>query len=147
MPRPLTEPERQAFLAEPRVGVLSVAADDGRPPTAIPVWYHYEPGGDLSFYTHTQGRKTGLIEQAGAVSFVVQHDEPPYKYVTVEGTVVRTDRPPSADQLLAIARRYLPEGQAEGYVASELENSGPDLVLFAIRPDRWLSADFSDDGG
>ena len=32
MPRQLTEQERQDFLAEPHVGVLSVAGDDGRPP-------------------------------------------------------------------------------------------------------------------
>ncbi|CAA9520692.1 MAG: hypothetical protein AVDCRST_MAG73-156 [uncultured Thermomicrobiales bacterium] len=142
MPRSLTEPERQAFLAEPRLGVLSVAADDGRPPTIVPVWHHYEPGGDLSFYSHARGRKTGLIERAGAVSFVVKDDAPPYKYVAVEGSLVRTDRPPSADQLAAIARRYLPEDQVQGYVAAELEN---DLVVYAIRPDRWLSADFGDE--
>lgn len=39
MPRPMTEGERQAFLAEPRVGVPSVASDDDRPPLTVPVWY------------------------------------------------------------------------------------------------------------
>ena len=37
MPGPLTEQESQQFLAEPRVGVVSVAADGGRPPLAVPV--------------------------------------------------------------------------------------------------------------
>jgi hypothetical protein len=27
----------------------------------------------------------------------------------------------------------------------ELENPGPELVLFTIRPDRWLTADFSEE--
>lgn len=68
MPRRMTEKERQGFLAEPRVGVLSVSSDYDRPPLTVPVWYGYEPGGDLTFFTGTQGRrvrKTGLIEKAG----------------------------------------------------------------------------------
>jgi hypothetical protein len=38
MPLPhLSEQERQAFLAEPRVGVLSVASDADRPPLTVPL--------------------------------------------------------------------------------------------------------------
>ncbi len=150
MPRPLTEPERQAFLAEPHVAVLSVASDDDRPPLTVPVWYAYRPGGNVSFFTGTQGRKarkTRLIENAGVLSLSVQRAEFPYKYVTVEGTVVRTDRPPTAEQMLAVVRRYLPEDMAQGFVTAELDNPGPELVLFTIRPDRWLTFDFGDEDG
>ena len=125
MPRPLTEQERQEFLAEPHIAVLSLASDDHRPPLTVPLWYGYRPGGDLTFFTGTQGRrarKTGLIQRAGVLSLCVQRGEFPYKYVTVEGTVVRTDRPPSAEQMLAIVRRYLPENQAQGFVKAELEH-------------------------
>ncbi len=149
MPRRLTEQERQDFLAEPRVGVLSVAGDDGRPPLTAPTWYGYRPGGEITFFTGTQGRqarKTALIERAGVVSLCVQRAEFPYKYVTVEGTVIRADRPPSAEQMLAIARRYLPEEAARAFVTAELERPGTELVLFTVRPDRWLTADFADDG-
>ena len=150
MPRQLTERERQAFLAEPRVGVLSVAGADGRPPLTAPTWYGYQPGGDITFFTGTQGRKArkiDLIERAGVVSLCVQRAEFPYRYVTVEGTVVRVDRPPSAEQLLAIARRYLPEEPARGFVEAELASPGAGLVLFTIRPDRWLTADFGEEAG
>jgi hypothetical protein len=85
MPRQMTEQERQEFLAEPHVGVLSVASDD--------------------------------------------------------------DRPPSAEQMLAIARRYLPEEAARGFVKAELEHPESELILFTIRPDRWLTADFTDEVG
>lgn len=74
MPRPMTEGEHQAFLAEPRVGVPSDASDDDRPPLTVPVWYGYEPGGDITFFTGTQGRKARkacLIQKAGALSFSV----------------------------------------------------------------------------
>jgi nitroimidazol reductase NimA-like FMN-containing flavoprotein (pyridoxamine 5'-phosphate oxidase superfamily) len=52
--RPMTEQERQEFVAGPHVAVLSVASDGGRPPHATPVWYAYEPGGDV---TSSPGRR------------------------------------------------------------------------------------------
>jgi hypothetical protein len=148
MPRKMTERERQEFLAEPQIGVLSVAGEDGRPPLTVPLWYGYEPGGDLTFFTGTQGRKarkTALIEKAGVLSLSVQREEFPYKYVTVECTVVQMDRPPTAEQMLAVARRYLPEEQAQGFVEAELGRPESELVLFTVRPDRWLTADFAED--
>ena len=146
MPRPLTEAERRDLLAEPKVAVLSVAAGEGRPPLTMPLWYAQHADGTVSFFTGTQqrrARKTALIKQAGVVSLCVQHQEMPYRYATCEGTVVGIDEPPSAEQMLPIARRYLPEEYARGFVDAELANP-TELVLFTIRPDRWLSADFSD---
>jgi len=135
----MNEQERQAFLAGPHIGVLSVANTDGRPPHSIPLWYAYEPGGDLTFFTGTQerkARKTALIRRAGAITLTVQREEFPYKYVTVEGTVVGIDGSPTTEAMLAIIRRYLPEEGARGFVASEL--------LFTVRPDRWLAFDFGE---
>ena len=150
MPRPLTEHEREAFLADLHVATLSVASDSDRPPLTVPVWYHYQPDGNLTFFTGSQGRKarkSRLIEKAGVLSLSVQQEQLPYKYVTVEGTVVQTDRPPAAEQILAIVRRYLPEEMAQGFVSAELERPPADseLVLYTVCPDRWLTFDFSDD--
>src|SRR5688572_29667840 len=118
----MTRQEREAFLAKPQVAVLSVVSDGNRPPLTVPLWYGYEPGGNLTFFTGTQGqtaRKTALLERAGIVSMCVQAPELPPKYVTVEGTVVGVDRPPSAEQVLAIVRRYLPEEQAQAFAEAE----------------------------
>ena len=150
MPRQLTERERQEFLAEPHIGVLSVASDDDRPPLTVPVWYGYRPGGNASFFTGTRGRKARkikLIQDSGVLSLAVQREKFPYRYVTVEGTVIQIDRPPSAEQMFAVVRRYLPEEAAQGFVKAELELPGSELVLFTIRPDRWLTADFTDEVG
>jgi nitroimidazol reductase NimA-like FMN-containing flavoprotein (pyridoxamine 5'-phosphate oxidase superfamily) len=144
----MTENERQEFLAEPRIGVLSVASDDGRPPLTVPIWYGYEPGGSVTFFTGTQGRrvrKTGLIRRADVLSLCVQREEFPYRYVTVEGTVIGEEWPPSAERMLAVARRYLPEEAAQAFVEAELEHSQTELVLFEVRPDRWLTFDFTED--
>jgi uncharacterized protein len=111
--------------------MLSVASDDDRPPMTAPVWYGYRPGDNISFFTGTQGRKarkTRLIQKAGVLSLSVQSEEFPYKYVTVEGIIIQEDRPPPAEQMLAVARRYLPEAAAQRFVKAELENPGPELV-------------------
>jgi nitroimidazol reductase NimA-like FMN-containing flavoprotein (pyridoxamine 5'-phosphate oxidase superfamily) len=44
----MTEKERQEFLAEPHIGVLSVAVGNDRPPYTTPVWYGYEPVGSIT---------------------------------------------------------------------------------------------------
>ena len=46
------------------------------------------------------------------------------------------DRPPSTEQMLAVARRYLPEEAAQAFVQAELEHPESELALFTIRPDR-----------
>ena len=141
----MTKDEREAFLAEPHIGVLSVTNEGGRPPLSVPVWYSYEPGGNLTFFTGTQGRtaqKTALIERAGVISFTVQYPQFPYRYVTIEGSVVGIDRPPSAEQVLAIVRRYLTEEQAQGFTANEIGLQSPSFTLLTVRPDRWLTTDY-----
>ena len=57
MPGPLTESEREEFLAAPHIAVLSVASDDARPPLTVPIWYAYQPGGNITFFTGTMGRQ------------------------------------------------------------------------------------------
>lgn len=145
----MTDAERDAFLAEPHVAVLSVANDEGRPPHTVPLWYAYGPGGNFTFYTQTQGRvarKTRLIEAAGTVTLCIQTETFPYRYVTVEGSVVGVDRPPTRQKMLAVTSRYLPPKQATGMVEGEFGNPDSRLILFTIRPDRWLTFDVSKAG-
>lgn len=137
-----SETERQQFLADKHVAVLSVDAADGRPPASAPIWYDYTPGGDIRITTGPTTRKARLIERTGAVTLVVQREEPPYQYVVVEGTVVDTTSPAPAAAQLEIAVRYLGE---EGGRAFARSLEGEETVLFTIRPDRWLTADFSDE--
>src|ERR1700753_2156362 len=134
-----SETERQEFLAAKHVGVLSVAAD-GRPPASVPMWYDYTPGGDTRINTGAGARKSKLIERSGAVTLVVQNEEPPYQYVVVEGTVIDTSSPAPTNVREAIAIRYLGEEAGRAFVRSM---EGQNTVLFTIRPDRWITADFS----
>ena len=136
-----TETERQEFLAAKHVAVLSVAAD-GRPPASVPIWYDYTPGGNIRINTGSSSRKARLIQRAGAVTLVAQREDLPYQYVVVEGTVIETTTPAPADVQEAIAIRYLGEEGGRAFLRSM---EGVEEVLFTIRPDRWLSADFTGD--
>ena len=60
----------------------------------------------------------------------------------VEGTVVDTTTPTPLDVREEIAIRYLGEEGGRAFVASMKDQ---DSVLFTVRPDRWLTADFSDE--
>jgi PPOX class probable F420-dependent enzyme len=139
--RSFSEAERQEFLAATHVAVLSVAAD-GRPPASVPIWYDYTPGGNIRIMTGSSSRKARLIERTGAVTLVVQREEPPYQYVVVEGSVVDTTTPAPPELQEAIAIRYLGEEGGRAFVSSM---EGVEEVLFTIRPDKWLSADFTGD--
>jgi uncharacterized protein len=140
--KPFSETERQEFLAATHVAVLSVASTDGRPPASVPMWYDYTPGGNIRINTGGSARKSKLIDRAGAVTLVVQNEELPYQYVVVEGTVVDTTKPTPLEVREAIAIRYLGEEGGRAFVRSI---EGQDSVLFTVRPDRWLTADFSDE--
>ncbi|MGH3634958.1 MAG: pyridoxamine 5'-phosphate oxidase family protein [Mycobacterium sp.] len=141
MPRNFTDAEREEFLAGKHVAVLSVAVTDGRPPASVPIFYDYSPGGNIRINTGASQRKARLIEQVGAVTLVVQREELPYQYVVVEGTVVDVASPAPLEAREAITIRYL--GEQGG---RELTRSHDyETVLFTIRPDRWLTADFSAD--
>jgi PPOX class probable F420-dependent enzyme len=134
----MTKEEREAFLAGIHVGLLSVATGDGGAPVIAPVWYQYEPGGDVIVLTHGEGEKTPYLRAAQRASFCVQTEDLPYKYVTVEGPVVVTEEH-DGDRRREIAERYLGAELAAGYLAStaDVEN-----VTVRITPDRWRTVDF-----
>ncbi|MDV3123538.1 pyridoxamine 5'-phosphate oxidase family protein [Mycobacterium sp. 21AC1] len=140
--RAFTDQERQNFLADIHVGVLSVAAEQGRPPASVPIWYDYTPGGNILINTGAASRKARLIKEAGAVTLVVQRDEPPYQYVVVEGTVVDTTNDGVPTEVReAIAIRYL--GEDAGRAFAEGMRDVPS-VLFTVRPDRWITANYDE---
>jgi len=136
--------EREQFLAGLHVGVLSVAAGAGRAPIAVPVWYDYEPGGHVSVITGRSSRKGQAIAAAGRMSLCAQDENPPYRYVSVDGPVVIEEL--DLDERLAMARRYLgPEG-GDRYVASNPDPGGEN-VMIRMTPAHWLSVDYGKQPG
>lgn len=134
----MTAAEREAFLSAVHVGVLAVERE-GRAPLAVPIWYAYEDG-EILLWMERDTVKDRSIRRAGRFSFVVQSESAPYRYVTAEGPVIAVDESPTRAQVLAIASRYLPEGDAETYVDAALDEKS---VLVRMRPEKWLSNDQS----
>jgi len=135
----MTPDAREAFLAGLHVGVLAIERADG-PPLAVPVWYSYEPGGDVEVLTSATSIKGRLAASAGRGSLCAQQEELPYRYVSVEGPV-EIDRIDADDRapIEAMAIRYLGDEMGRGYAA---QAAGDDEVRIRLRPERWYSVDY-----
>ena len=139
----MTPAEREEFLAALHVGVLGVERADG-PPLVLPVWYSYEPGGDVVVLTSASSLKGRLATAAGRASLVAQQEDLPYKYVSIEGPVEIDDLgAESHDAVEPMAIRYLGEEMGKGYAAGD---TATDEIRIRIRPERWWTADYSKAG-
>jgi nitroimidazol reductase NimA-like FMN-containing flavoprotein (pyridoxamine 5'-phosphate oxidase superfamily) len=138
----MTKDERQAFLAALHVGVISMD-DPGRGPLTAPIWYDYEPGGELWVITDRTSRKGKLLQLGKRISLVAQTEAVPYQYVSVEGPIVSIEPADPTRHTLPMAQRYLGEELGRQYVAAtsgEREASGS--VVVRVRPGRWLTVDY-----
>ncbi|WP_344883298.1 pyridoxamine 5'-phosphate oxidase family protein [Allokutzneria multivorans] len=138
----MSESKREEFLAGVHVGVISIARREG-PPLAVPVWYDYEPGGEVLVQTAPESLKFRLLDAAREFTLVVQDENPPYRYVSVSGPVVSVDNETPWPELEALARRYL-EGEAAEDFLKSIE--GETIATFRMRPNRWYSTDYSISG-
>lgn len=136
---PLSLEERVQFLAEPHVAAIAVENGDGRGPLVIPIWYGYQPGGDVWIDTELESVKAMKIRAAGRFSLMVDRVTPTPRYVSIEGPVAGID-PLPVEKHRETAARYLAGSQLEGYM-QWAESAMTDMVRIRMRPDHWLSAD------
>lgn len=135
----MSKAEREAFLADLHVAVVSLANGDRAPLTA-PIWYAYEPGGAVRVMIGKNSQKAKLLREHGRMSLCVQTETAPYAYVTVEGPVTfgeidfdRDARP--------MAERYLGVAGAKAYYRGR-ESSSSDSMLVTLTPETWLTTDY-----
>lgn len=131
--------EREKFLADVHVGVIAVERPD-RAPLAVPIWYGYQPGGEVLLWTESDSLKHRLIRDAGRFAITVQDENPPYRYVTAEGDVTSIGPAEDAD-VRELAVRYL--GADAGDTFTD-ENLTPTSIAIRMRPVRWLSMDYAE---
>jgi PPOX class probable F420-dependent enzyme len=140
MTNPLTMPpdEREAFLAQLHIAVLSIGRASG-PPVTGPVWYAYEPGGEVEMSIAASSRKATALRVDASASLCVQSEELPYRFVTVSGPV---HLGPVDDEVRRrIAARYLPAEMVDGYLAASEDPAEMLTVRLVTRT--WYSNDFS----
>jgi len=136
----MSKDEREAFLAALHVGVISME-DPGRGPLTAPIWYAYEPGGELRVVTDRDSKKGRLLQVGKRISLVAQSEAVPYAYVSVEGPITSIEPADRERDTLPIAQRYLGTELGLQYVnatASERDDS----VVVRMRPERWLTVDY-----
>jgi nitroimidazol reductase NimA-like FMN-containing flavoprotein (pyridoxamine 5'-phosphate oxidase superfamily) len=134
----MTKAEREQFLAGLHVGILGVSAEH-RGPILVPVWYLYEPGGEVSFITFERAKKVAMLKSEGRCTLCVQNEEPPYQYVSVEGPIRGIEQADVEQHSRPISRRYLGVVEGDAYVE---ETSGEPELLVRMKPERWSTADY-----
>src|SRR5262245_13930962 len=137
----MTKAEREAFLADVHVAVVSIP-EPGAAPVTAPIWYRYAPGGQVEFITDRASRKGRQLKVGAPLALCAQVETPPYKYVTVEGVVTALDPVDVQRDLVPIAQRYLGPEQGAAYAKQLAADMGAS-VLVRMRPDRWRTVDYS----
>jgi nitroimidazol reductase NimA-like FMN-containing flavoprotein (pyridoxamine 5'-phosphate oxidase superfamily) len=130
--------EREAFLADLHVGVVSIARK-AKGPLTVPIWYDYEPGGDVWMVMSSASLKGKLLANTDRISLCAQSEQAPYSYVSVEGPFSIAAR--SDDQILHMATRYLGEELGRQYAAAS--EGGDDSIVVAITPESWYTVDYN----
>lgn len=131
----MTTEEREAFLADVHVGILSIERT-GKGPLALPIWYQYEDG-QVVISMDTNSAKAKLLRRHARATLTVQDETPPYRYVMVEGPVAVAFEERDG---LPLAVRYLGEEIGEWYASQNppTENS----VIGRLTPEVWLTIDY-----
>lgn len=132
----------RAFLAEPWVGMLGVAAP-GRAPLVVPVWYALDAGERPWFVTPKTSFKSGLIEAAGRITLTAQNDRRPYSYVSVEGAA--SMQTAVYEDIQEISARYLDQAAAAEFAARMREAmDGNTRWRVTLEPERWSTYGLDD---
>jgi len=134
--------EQQSFLAEAHVAVLSVE-HPGHAPLGVPLWYAYEPGGDLWVITEDASFKARLLRAAGRASVTIDTVEPRVRWVSAACDLVG-ERSATDEDRRRLAERYLPSEQVDPYLEFATTQIDDEVVM-VLRPTRWRSDDLTPD--
>jgi nitroimidazol reductase NimA-like FMN-containing flavoprotein (pyridoxamine 5'-phosphate oxidase superfamily) len=136
----MTKQERQAFLADVHVGVISIELE-GAAPLAAPIWYDYAPERGVRVITGKDSRKGPALARARRFTLVAQSEQPPfYKYVSVSGPVVSMEPADLEAHSRPMARRYFGKELGDLYVSG---GGREENLVFTMRPERWLTVDYA----
>ena len=132
----MTPDETRAFLLEgTRTAALATTRGDGRAHVA-PVWFTLD-GDDLLFTTGENTVKGANLQRHGQVALVVDDEEPPFAFVSIEGDVSLSDDLDSMRHWATrIAARYMGEDRADAYGR---RNAVPGELLVRVHPTKIVA--------
>lgn len=113
--RDMTQDEALAFLmAGTRTGKVATIRADGSP-HVTPIWFVIDDG-DIVFNTWHTSAKAKHVRRDARVGLVVDLEEPPYAYVSVQGTAALSDDLAEVRRVATrIGGRYMGEDRAEEF--------------------------------
>jgi PPOX class probable F420-dependent enzyme len=138
MPIRMSRERAYEFLAEGhRTGKLATTRADGAPHVA-PIWFVID-GDDLLFNTGAETVKGKSLRRDPRAALTVDLEDPPYAFVTVEGTVtIETDPAMMLPHSIEISRRYMGDEQAEEFGR---RNAVDGELLVRLHPTRIVGFD------
>jgi PPOX class probable F420-dependent enzyme len=129
--------QREAFLKEARVGILSMVMAGGAP-IAVPIWYDWD-GERVRMFTDRASVKVARIRRDARVCFTVAEPAgPPEAWVSFEGTASIEEEGGFALAQKLAPRYYSPEKAAR--TLEEWAHTADDQVLVVIEPRRIRSS-------
>lgn len=133
----MPEERWRAFLLErPRTAKLATTRKDGRPHIA-PIWIDIDDDGSIIFTTGATSLKGRSIRRDPRIALCVDDDQPPFSFVTLEGTAEISEDP---DEMLRAATRiggrYMGRDRAEEFGR---RNGCEGELLIRLKPSRVIA--------
>ena len=134
----MSREQREQFLADLHVGVVSMNRKDHGPLSA-PIWYDYKDG-LVGFTTGQDSRKGKLMQMGDRISMVAQSEAAPYQYVSVEGPIVSRQQAVLDRDIRPMAIRYLGHEMGNAYADGSTHDGN---VVVKMKPEKWLTVDYN----
>ena len=130
---PMSDAQRDAFLAERRYGILTTLRANGAP-VSLPVWYEWD-GATLRMFCHEASAKLKrLRHDARATVLVVNHPNELENWVAFDGRI--TAREEGGLELVErVFDRYYPPGDERRPVLESWREMNDAWRLLELRPD------------
>ena len=112
----MNDTELSQFLDRPLTAVVSTVREGGAP-HAVPVWYRFT-GESVRVWTDETRLWVQNLRRDPRASVTVAEAEAPFAAVLMSCTAtVATEQPWIADEVRAIAQRYVPAADLDAYIA------------------------------
>jgi len=134
---PMSDQEKEEFLAAPRLAHFATVSADGKP-RVRPLWYVYADGA-FWFTTRLEARWTGADVAAGSPAAIsIGSEDRPYRAVVARGPAQVWEEDREA-WLERIAVKY---GEQEGRRWLAVALGEPDRVVLRMVPDSVVTWDY-----
>ena len=112
----MNESEVRAFLDRSMTAIVATVGAKGGA-HSVPVWYRFEAG-SFRIWTDESRQWVKNARRNPQVSITVAEHEAPFAAVIARGQAeVEVDPPGMKDDIRAIVERYIPESDADAYIA------------------------------